>query len=217
MTVPIRVILADDHAFFREGVAGILEGYPEIELVDQAADGRQLLSLVEKHAPDVVLTDIQMGPMDGFEATRHIRQRFPEVAVIALSMHHDNFAIVEMLRAGATGYLVKDSAKHVVVEAIRAAHRGQRYYSETASRKVTALISGGFFDPDCQDVMGFNPTELRIIRLMCLDTDNDDIIAQLNISNGTLKRYRQAIMDKAGVKTHAGLVFWAVKEGLVRW
>lgn len=217
MTVPIRVILADDHTVFRKGVAGILEGYPEIELVDEASDGRQLLSLVEKHRPDVVLTDIQMGPMDGFEATRQIRQRFPEVAVIAISMRHDNFAIVEMLRAGATGYLVKDSAKHIVVEAIQAAHRGQHYYSETASRKVSALISGGFFDPDGQDVMGFNPTELRIIHLMCLDTDNDEILTQLNISNGTLKRYRQAIMDKAGVKTHAGLVFWAVKEGLVRW
>ena len=76
--------------------------------------------------------------------------------------------------------------------------------------------SGGFFDPASLEVMGFDPTELRIIRLMCLDTDNDDIADQLKISNGTLKRYRQGIMDKAGVKTHAGLVFWAVKEGLVR-
>lgn len=79
---PIQVNLADDHTFFREGVAGILEGYPEIELVDQAADGRQLLSLVEQHRPDVVLTDIQMGPMDGFEATRQILKRFCKVALI---------------------------------------------------------------------------------------------------------------------------------------
>lgn len=214
--VPIRVILADDHTVFREGVAGILKGYPEIELVDQASDGRQLLSLVEQHRPDVVLTDIQMAPMDGFEATRQIVKRFPEVTVVALTMHEENFAILEMLRAGAIGYLVKDSAKEVLVEAIKAAHRGKRYYSETASRKVTAMISGGFYDPDAAEVMGFDPTELRIIRLMCADTDNADIAAELKISNITLKRYRAAIMEKAGVKTHAGLVFWAVKEGLVR-
>ena len=216
MMVPIRVILADDHTFFREGVAGILEGYPEIELVDQASDGQKLLALVEQHRPDVVLTDIQMGPMDGFEATRLIVKRYPKVAVIALTMHHDNFAILEMLRAGAIGYLVKDSAKEVVVEAIKAAHRGQRYYSETASRKVTALISGGFFDPDAAEVMGFDPTELRIIRLMCQDTDTADIATELNISMRSLMRYRTAILEKAGVKTHTGLVFWAVKEGLVR-
>lgn len=93
---------------------------------------------------------------------------------------------------------------------------GQRYYSETASRKVTALISGGFFDPASLEVMGFDPTELRIIRLMCQDTDSADIATELNISARSLMRYRTAIMEKAGVKTHTGLVFWAVKEGVVR-
>ncbi len=182
--VPIRVILADDHKVFREGVAGILKDYPEIELVDQASDGQKLLALVEQHRPDVVLTDIQMGPMDGFEAKRQIVKRFPKVMLIVnkVKMLLKQRDVHVTLSSPAKEYLQGRRTK------LGGTYRrgGQRYYSETASRKVTALISGGFFDPDGAEVMGFDPTELRIIRLMCEDTDNADIAEELKISNITV-------------------------------
>lgn len=216
MNPRIRILIADDHVFFREGMVAMFTGHPEIELLDQAADGRFLLTMVEKYRPDVVLTDVQMENVDGFEVARQISKNYPGISVIALSMYFDNYAIMEMIRAGACGYVVKDAGPDVVTKAIKAAYRGLTYYCHTASRQVAALISSGQFDPARPDIQNFTPTELRIIRLIYADTDNKDICALLSISNITLKRYRAEIFEKAGVKSLVGLVVYAMKNGLVR-
>jgi DNA-binding NarL/FixJ family response regulator len=213
---PIRILMADDHKIFREGFAAMFAGNREIELLDMAADGRFLLSMVEKHRPDVVLTDIQMEPVDGFEVTRQMAKRYSEIPVIALSMYEDNYSIIEMLRAGARGYLVKNAGKEMVMEAIKAANRGESYYCRTASRKISALIASGRYDPSEQQGE-FNPTELRILQLLCEDYDSKEIAEKMNISLVMINRYRMQLLEKVGVKTATALVFFAVKNGLVRW
>lgn len=212
----IRIVMADDHRFFREGFAAMFEGHAEVVLLDQASDGRQLLAMVDKHRPDVVLTDIQMEPVDGFEVMRQMTARYPDIPVIALTMYFDDYSIGEMLNAGARGYLVKSAGEEIVEHAIKAAARGENYYCHTASRKISALISNGLYDPATGVTAEFNPTELRIIRFMCEDVDSKEMAEKLHISPITLKRYRQQIMEKAGVKSPAALIYYAMKRGWVR-
>ena len=137
MSAKIRIVMADDHELFRDGFAGMFINSQEIEVVDMAPNGRFLLALVEKYRPDVVLTDIQMGPVNGFEVTREIVKYYPGIPVIALSMFGDSINILGMLQAGACGYLVKNARKETVIEAIRAASRGEKYYCQTASSQIS--------------------------------------------------------------------------------
>ncbi len=216
MTATIRIVMADDHEIFRDGFASMFRSREDIELVDQASNGQFLLALVERHRPDVVLTDIQMDPVDGMEATRQITRRFPGTPIIALTMYEDNYSIMEMLKAGAKGYLLKNAAKEVVMEAIRSAFRGEPYYCRTASQKLSALISSGRFDPRNQEAVDFTATELRIIRMICEDMESRQIAEQLNTSLGSINRYRAQIMEKAGVKSTTGLIVYAMRNGLVK-
>lgn len=216
MPSPIRIIMADDHEIFREGFAAMFHNNPGIELIAEAVNGAYLVSLVSTHKPDVVLTDIQMDVMDGIEATRIISKRFPETAVIAMSMYDDNYSILEMLKAGAIGYLVKNATKQVVMEAIRAAYAGENYYCRTASQRLSALITAGRYDPKNQVSLDFTPTELRIIRMICMDMDSRQIAAELLVSLYTVKTYRREIMEKAGVKSTSGLIMFAVRNGMVK-
>lgn len=214
---PIRILMADDHKIFREGFAAMFSGNPEITLLDMAADGRVLLNMVEKYRPDVVLTDIQMETMDGFEVTRHIVRHYPLIPVIALSMYEDNYSIIEMLRSGARGYLVKNAGKELVIEAIKSANRGDNYYCRTASRKISALIASGQYNPKDEAIREFSPTEVRILQLICEDYESKEIAEKMNMALPTINRYRVQLLEKAGVKNAAALVFFAVRNGLVRW
>ena len=214
--VPIRIIMADDHEIFREGFAAMFRNHPEIELVDQASNGKFLIAQVEQHRPDIVITDIQMDGMDGIEATRIICQRFPSIAVIAMSMYDDNYTIMEMLKAGAVGYLVKNASKETVIAAIRSAFSGEHYYCRTSSQKLSALISAGRFDPNNPELVDFTPTELRIIRLICDGVDSKEIAEQLYIGKKVVEKYRMEIWEKAGVKSTAGLILFAIRNGMYR-
>lgn len=216
MSAMIRIVMADDHEIFRDGFAAMFRSCADIELVDQAPNGQFLLALVKRHLPDVVLTDIQMDPVDGIEVTRQISRQFPGMPVIALSMFGDNYSIMEMLQAGAMGYLLKNAGKEVVMEAIRSAYRGEPYYCRTASQKLSALIASGRFDPRKPETVDFNPTELRIIRMICEDMESQQIAEQLNCSLGTVNKYRARIMEKAGVKSTTGLIVYAMRNGVVR-
>lgn len=209
--------MADDHELFRDGFAGMFVNNPEFELLDTAPDGRFLLALVEKYRPDVVLTDIQMGTHNGFEVTRKIVKLYPGTPVIALSMFDDSFNIMEMLRAGACGYLVKNARKETVMEAIRAANRGENYYCQTASSRLSALIAKGQYSPGQEPTHDFSETEQKIIQLLCEENNNEEIAEKIFTSPSNVKRLRAIIMEKAGVKTTMALVLYAVKNGLVNW
>jgi len=208
--------MADDHELFRDGFSGLFVNSNEFELLDTAPDGHFLLALVEKYRPDVVLTDIKMGTMSGVEVTKEIARLYPGMPVIALSMYEDSQTILDMLRAGACGYLVKNAKKEVVMEAIRAANRGENYYCQTASSQIAALIARGAYVPGMVPNNLFTDTELTIIKLICEDKTNEEIAGHIFTSVVNLKRMRGIIQEKAGVKSTMALVLYAVRNGLVK-
>jgi DNA-binding NarL/FixJ family response regulator len=214
--VPIRVIIADDQKVCRLGLSTMLKGAPGIELVAEAVSGEALLILVAQHKPDVVLTDIEMSPINGLEATGRISKEFPGTAVIAFSVYNDGYSIMEMLQAGAVGYLVKEAEETVVLEAIRAAHRRDNYFSHTASNVITGLIRAGTFDPKTLENYSFTPHELRVIRLICKNHDSNQIAAELKVGPEAIRKMRRTIYEKAGVDGTPGLVMFAVKKGIYK-
>lgn len=214
--IPIRLIIADDHEIFRHGLAAVFRECPDIELVDQASNGRQLIAQVKQHKPDVVLTDIEMDEMDGIQAASIICKMFPTIAVIAMSMHDDDYTIMEILRAGASGYLVKKAPKEVVVEAIRSSFSGAQYYCRNSSRRISALISSRRYDPRNPERSDLSAIEVKIIRMICEEKVNKEIAQQLNLSVPSIDRYRQGIFQKAEVSSTAGLMLYAIRNGVYR-
>ncbi len=214
MNERIRVILADDHELVTEGFAKTIKEQPDLELVETTDNGEKLVALVEKHRPDVVITDIQMPIMNGIEATRIIRRRFPDTAVIGLSMFDYEYTIREMLQAGAIGYVNKSAKKNVIIEAIRAAHKRERYHCRTTSERVSAMITARTYDPNNPEISVFTESEIRMIRLFCERMDLPEIAKKMGIAYGTAKRYRVEIFEKAGVDSTAKLVMFAVEKGI---
>jgi two-component system response regulator NreC len=143
----IRLLIADDHEIFRDGLALMLSKQQNIELVGQAANGRELVSLVNKLQPDVVMTDVKMPLMDGIEATRFLLGQFPDLKIIALSMFDEENLIVDMLEAGAKGYLLKNADKQEILDAIQSVFDEKNYYCHHTSSKLASLISRSRFNP----------------------------------------------------------------------
>lgn len=138
---PIRVLIADDHQIFREGVFGLFKKQEHIDIIGQACNGRELLELAETMKPDVVLTDIKMPVMDGIEATAVLKRKQPDVKVIALSMFNDDHLVLDMIEAGAKGYLLKNAHKNDILEAIAAVYNKDMYYCKETSDKLIQLMA----------------------------------------------------------------------------
>ena len=145
MYSPIRVIIADDHEIFREGLQGLIKKQPDMELVGEAENGKLLLQITGELLPDVVLTDIKMPLVDGIQATQIISEKFPQVSVIALSMFDDENLIVDMLEAGAKGYLIKNAHKHEIIAAIKTVYNQEYYFCNHSTMKLAKLIGKSRF------------------------------------------------------------------------
>jgi DNA-binding NarL/FixJ family response regulator len=211
----IRIILADDHELFRDGFHSLLLNQDEIELVGEAANGEQLLSLVSKHLPDVILTDIDMPVMDGITATQILTQRHPEVGVIALTMFGNDRMIIKMLEAGAKGYLLKNANKSEMLEAIKTVSKHQHYYCSNTSPKLAQLIATSKYKPDEPSPKPLlTEKENEIVCLICQELSNRDISKKLHLSIRTVESYRERILQKTNAKNTAGIVVFAVREGI---
>ncbi len=210
----IKVVMADDHEIFRDGFQLILSKAEDIELLSQAANGRQLLELVEELKPDVVVTDIKMPQMDGIEATRQISARFPAVGVIGLSMHDEDDLIIEMLEAGAKGYLLKNADKTEVLDAIHTVSEGDPYYCHSTNAKLARLIAKNRYQTfNRSKKPEFSEKELEIIQLICQELTNKEIGEKLFLSVRTVEGYRLKILEKMQVKNSVGLVIYAIQHG----
>jgi DNA-binding NarL/FixJ family response regulator len=210
----IKVIIAEDHALFREGLLVLLESQQMIEVVGEAANGHEALELVVKQKPDVVVTDIEMPGMDGIELTKELATTFPGIAVVALTMYEEDYLIIDMLESGARGYLLKNSSKQKLVEAISAVHSGGMYFCESTSLKLMKKIGRSKVDiPASQNQNQLTELEVRIVNLVCREFSSKEIAEQLNLGVKTIESYRNKIYDKMGVRNMAGLVIYAIKHG----
>lgn len=212
--IPIRIILADDHEIFRDGFAGLFRDDEEIVLVAEARNGIQLLAMVDQHQPDVVLTDIKMPEMDGVAATKEIGRLYPAVNVIALSMFDDDAHVVEMLQAGAIGYLLKNAHKKEIIEAIHAVHRGEAYYCSQTSFRMARLIAATRLPRDQRSKVVFSEKEKEVMQYICREFNNMEISEALHLSVRTIEGYRKSILEKSGARNMIGAVIYAIRQGI---
>ena len=213
----IRLLIADDHEIFRDGLALMLAKQDNIELLGEAEDGRELISLAEQLQPDVILTDIKMPRMDGIEATRLLVQKLPDVKVIALSMFDEENLIVDMLESGAKGYLLKNADKHEILEAINSVYQDKVFYCKSTSAKLASMIVRSRFNPyKKHEPIIFSDREKEIIKLICQQFTAQEIGEKLFLSKRTVEGYRIKILEKMNVKNTAGVVVFALKHNFIK-
>ena len=212
--IPINIVIADDHPAYREGLAAKLNETPDIRVVGQASNGQELLCLVEETKPDLVLTDIQMGKMGGIEAARLIRERFPHIFIVAVSGFYDNYMVMEMLRAGATGYVVKTADVPAIADIIRKTYRGEESFCETADRVISSLVRTGRFNLKTLQVYELTPREVSIVRMLCNNLSAAEIATRLNTSLEAVKSSRKIIYRKIGKSGLPALIEFALRNGI---
>jgi DNA-binding NarL/FixJ family response regulator len=172
---------------------------------------------VEALQPDVVITDIRMPHMDGIAATHQLQDRFPKVGVIALSMFDEEQLILEMLEAGAKGYLLKNATKEEIIDAIEAVHAGEIYFCRSTSPKLAQLIGDSRINPfRKKPATELNEREKEIVRLLCEEFSSKEIAARVHLTVRTVETYRMSLLEKVGARNVAGLVIYAIKHGLYK-
>src|SRR5579872_99374 len=207
----IRILLADDHAMVRQGFRLILASQPDMEIVGEAGNGRETLDMAEKLKPDLVVMDVAMPELNGIEATRRLAESSPRTRVLALSMHKDSVYVREILRAGARGYLLKDSIDKDLVSAVRAVAKGDGYLSPGVSEAVLSDYRKHVTDP--LDLL--TSREREVLQMIAEGKTNKEIAQTLQLSVYTVDAHRGRIMEKLNLHSTGELVRFAVRNGLV--
>ena len=212
--MPTRVLLVDDHAMIRQGLSSLLEKQPDIEVVGSVEDGRKAADIARELAPDLVIMDISMPNLNGIDATRKIVEEMGDVKVIALSIHSSRHFVAEMLKAGASGYILKDCLFDELVEAIKTVLNGGIYLSP----KITGVVIDDYVKRlSTQYQPGgpvLNEREREVLQFLSEGKSTKQIALQLHVSSKTIESNRRNIMDKLGVNSVAELTKYAVREGL---
>ncbi len=216
MSETIRVALADDHDLFREGIHSIIQKMDQIELKLQASNGLELLGGLQDTAVDLILMDLQMKDMDGIEATTKVKELYPDIKIIILTMHNEERMISYLMESGANAYLLKSTKKDELELAIRNTYQKGFYFNDQVSN---ALLSGlkqrKPSRPSFNLVNTLSSREIEILELICQELTSQQIADKLFISNRTVEGHRKRLMDKFNVKNTTGLVIKAFRENLI--
>jgi len=210
----LRLLLADDHGMFREGLRALLEKHKDIKVIAEAANGREAVRLARDLTPTVVVMDVSMPDLSGVEATRRILKRSPKAKVIALSMHSDRRFVVEMLRAGAQGYLLKDCAYEELVRAIRTVAGGRVYLSPRIAGVVLEDCVRSAAPEAAAPAPALTAREREVLQLLAEGHGTKQIAARLHVSTKTIDTHRHNIMNRLDIHSVAELTKYAVREGL---
>jgi DNA-binding NarL/FixJ family response regulator len=211
---PIRVLLADDHSLFRAGIQALLTQIEGVQVVGEADTGHKAIELVRSRSPDVVLMDIAMPEMNGLETSARVTKEFPNVRVIMLSMHAGEEYVMQALRAGASGYLLKDAATSELELAVRAVARGETYLTPTISKRVIddyLMRTTGTNSPTDQ----LTKRQREILQLIAKGYTSKEMAQMLNLSPKTIETHRTQLMKQLDIHDVAGLVRYAIRVGLV--
>ncbi len=212
--MPVRIVIADDHRIVREGLRHLLEKRTDFKVVAEAPDGESAVRLAKELSPDVVILDISMPGLNGIEATRRILAERPGVRVLALSMHSDRRFVIETLKAGASGYVLKDSAFDELARAIEVVMARGAFLSPA----ITGMVVRDYVaQAGCDDAAAFSvltPREREVLQLMAEGQSTKAIAARLAVSVKTVETYRQQVMEKLNLHSIAELTKYAIREGL---
>ena len=212
----IKIIIVDDHKMFRDGIRALLEKEKNIEVVADAKDANELLNILKNITPDVILMDIDMGETNGIDATAEVKRSYPEINILALSMHGEHNYILKMLEAGATGYILKNAGKEEMLTAIISVASGDSYFSrEVSSRLIEYLNKPQISIKNTDKEIPLTNREIEILKLIAQEYSNPEIAEELFISIRTVDTHRRNLIEKLGVKNTAGLVKFAIRKGLV--
>jgi DNA-binding NarL/FixJ family response regulator len=214
---PINLAIADDHKIFRNGLKATLEDCPDFNLLIEASNGKELIGQLATHTPDVILMDIKMPEMDGMQTTAYIQQHFKQVKVLALSMHNEDKYIVDMMKAGASGYLLKNAEPEEIIEAILTVYNKGFYFNEHLSVTLIKQLVGPSSYPENagQQSVDLNDREIEVLKLVCQEHSNQEIADKIFLSVRTVEGYRARLFEKTGSKNLVGLVIFAIKKGII--
>jgi DNA-binding NarL/FixJ family response regulator len=211
-----RILLADDHTVVRKGLRLLLESEPEFTVIADAADGRAAVALAEQHAPDVVVMDVAMPTLNGIEAARQITAKLPHTAVVFLSMHSDESYVLRALKAGARGYLLKDSAEHDLIQAVKAVRQGKSFFSPAISKMMVEDYMREMQDRDIEDTYELLTTrEREVLQLLAEGKSNKEVAGILNLSLYTVETHRGNILEKLNLHSGAELILYAIRKGVI--
>jgi len=211
----IRVLICDDQDVVREGLSVILGTAPGIEVVGMAEDGARAVELTEKHKPDIILMDLNMPGMNGIQATRVIRERFPSARILALTTYDADEWVFDAIRAGAAGYLLKDTPRAGLIKAVEGTVSGQTFVDPSVAGKLFAHVAGTTVVHDTTVAESLSPREREILRLLADGLPNTEIAKQLFLSEGTVRNYVSGIFTKLGVTDRTQAAVIALRHGLV--
>jgi DNA-binding NarL/FixJ family response regulator len=212
----IRIVLADDHTVVRKGLRLLLENQPDFTVVADAANGREAVALVEQHTPDVVVMDVAMPILNGIEAARQICAKIPQTAIVFLSMHADEGYVLKALKSGARAYLLKDSADHDLIAAVKAVSEGKAFFSPAISKMLVEDYMRQMQDRQVEDSFELLTTrEREVLQLFAEGRNSKDVASLLNLSMHTVETHRGNIFQKLNLHSTAELILYAIRKGVI--
>jgi DNA-binding NarL/FixJ family response regulator len=211
----IKLLLADDHKIVRDGIKLMLEPQAGIDVVAEADNGKEVLKKLKDQVIDLVVMDINMPEMDGVTATKTIKENFPNVKVLALTMSNDDLHIRQMIQAGASGYIMKSAGRNELKEAIETIMEGKHYFSHEATQSIMMDLVKGKGKSSTPDPIHITDRELEILELIVKEFTNQEIAEKLFISSRTVDAHRRNLLQKTGARNTAGLVKYAFQHNLI--
>ena len=212
----IRILLADDHTVMRSGLRALLERQPDFQVIGEAADGHEAVELAEKLSPNVAVVDVAMPRLNGLDATQQITSRYPAIAVVVLSMHSDEGYVVRALKAGARGYLLKDSAEADLISAIRAVNDGKAFFSPVISKMLAEDFVRQIRERGVTDSYELlTMREREVLQLLAEGKSNKETAAVLHLSPYTVETHRANILEKLRLHGTPELILYAVRKGVI--
>ena len=212
----IKIAIADDYKIYRDGLKVGLASDANLEVVLEADNGEDLINGLEKASPDVIIMDLKMPIMDGMEATKEVRKRFAHIKVLVVTMYEDDKFIIHLMENGANGYLLKNADSDEILKSIYAVHENGYYFNDLVNKALLKkLVIKGNFKPSFNQDVEFTERELEVLKLICEEKTAAEIAKEIFLSPRSVEGIRQRLIEKVGVRNTAGLVMFAIKNGIV--